>query len=754
MPMAGFGYLHRAETMRQNERLQAKGRLHSVEDPVKVKGIVFDFDGPIFDGRQASRGALERTISKFGTPSVDLHVLPLLRPRQLIALVYAESAFTAQRLQEICDFYQGCLSDEEARLEIHEDIRSTIEQLASDGFRLAILTSRPEAEVRAHLSRLSLDGHFTAIVGSDTATVRKPDPEAVRQVAGRLGLAAEEVVVVGDSDSDFSAARGAGACYYHAAWPGEPCGVAATSPGVVVLRDPRDFRVLLGARDQSVRPAANVLPQELRGALDARACCFYAGAGVSVPSGIGGWDDHYLPILTDMDVRPLADSHDLPEILQLVASDKVGARKVFDRFRDSFDKPHEPNTYHYAMQRSGAQRIWTSNYDDLFEKAAAIAGFGRRVVVDDASLLQNFRDTELLIKMNGDFDHAQYADDLRWNMVLTQEQFDVADNDRREIWRLFEDDYRNTLIVFVGVSFTDPVLRRIITTVRQRIPSTRYTHLMLFREAKDPAEALRFGFHARNLERYNIRTLFFREHRDISRFVARISSYASRPIVGFSGDARLPPETTGDANTLPNGSLKVAEIETLCELIARASARKGLRITSGHGPGVGIPAVSAAFNVNPSLARFYLRKSGTSSYERTAPAIIVPGDTYEPMRERFIGELSLLVALGGVGLAKQTQPGTVAEIELAMEKRVPVLLIPQAGGHVFDYRQTFLDRIGSAYGDPKLIDAVRAANQKIWALNPGELRAFAQSDMTSLIEDMIAEAAGARVRYERAGSTW
>jgi hypothetical protein len=278
---------------------------------------------------------------------------------------------------------------------------------------------------------------------------------------------------------------------------------------------------------------------------------------------------------------------------------------------------------------------------------------------------------------------------------------------------------------------------------------------MLFREAKDPAEALRFGFHARNLERYNIKTLFFREHRDISRFVARIAAYASRPIVGFSGDARLPKETPGDVNTLPNGSLKVAEIETLCELIARASARKGLRVTSGHGPGVGIPAVDAAFNVNPSLARFYLRpKSGPSSYERTAPAIIVPGDTYEQVRQRFIGELSLLVALGGVSFAKQTQPGTVAEIELAIEKRVPVLLIPQVGGHVFDYRQTFLDRIGSAYGDPKLIDAVRAANQKIWDLNPGELRDFAQGDMTSLIEDVIAEAAGARVRYERAGSTW
>ena len=69
--------------------------------------------------------------------------------------------------------------------------------------------------------------------------------------------------------------------------------------------------------------------------------------------------------------------------------------------------------------------------------------------------------------MNGDFDSAQYRSDLDWDLVFLEEQFDTAELKRREIWRLFEDDYRNKLIVFIGVSFKDPALRRILSVTAQ-----------------------------------------------------------------------------------------------------------------------------------------------------------------------------------------------------------------------------------------------------------------------------------------------
>jgi hypothetical protein len=72
----------------------------TAECSVRAKGIIFDFDGPIFDGRSAAIKAIDQTIEKFGPPKTDLQVIPLLRPKQLISLVFADSGLSASELDE------------------------------------------------------------------------------------------------------------------------------------------------------------------------------------------------------------------------------------------------------------------------------------------------------------------------------------------------------------------------------------------------------------------------------------------------------------------------------------------------------------------------------------------------------------------------------------------------------------------------------------------------------------------------------
>lgn len=722
---------------------------------MKTRAIVFDFDGPIFDGRGAARRALARTHEVHPAPAAPHHAFPLARPAQVIAFLYAEAALAPERLAEICAHYSAALEDEESRLDVSDTVRSMLAELRDTGLRLAILSSRREAELRHHLDRLGLADRFDAVAGRDSLGLAKPDPGALVALAAKLKVEPSEIVLVGDSDADFATADGAGAVYYHAAWTGEPCAVAATHPNTVVVPDAAECRTLLTTRDTAGTTARRSLPADLEQALRDGALSFYAGAGVSVPSGLGGWMGHYLPRLVALGGRSLTDGMELPDCLQLLASSPSGAKAVFDAFRKSFTRPDiQPNAYHFAMQRSNAQRIWTSNYDRLFEKAGVIAELDRETIEDDAGLLQHFRDSRLVVKMNGDFESARYADDLDWNLVFLREQFDLAEDARREIWRLFEDDFRNACIVFVGVSFTDPVLRRIVTAATRRIPMTRHTHLLLMREAQHPAEARQFALHAQNLRRQHIETLYFRTHDEIMQFVARVSAHANRPIVGFGGNAGTadgkPAERTA---RLDGADLTHEETALFCARLGGRLARRGIRVTSGHGPGVGIPAVSAAFAENPMLARFYMRRTGTSAYERTAPAIIVPGDDYRPMRERFLSELGLLVALGGVATAKEPQ-GTIVEVEMALARHVPVVLVPQAGGHVGAWRQAFLERLDTAYPDDKIRRAVREANETIWALPAARLVEAQDSAVVDVIEDLLVRSYGAAMPMTTRAEPW
>jgi hypothetical protein len=207
------------------------------------------------------------------------------------------------------------------------------------------------------------------------------------------------------------------------------------------------------------------------------------------------------------------------------------------------------------------------------------------------------------------------------------------------------------------------------------------------------------------------------------------------------------------ATRLPNASLSDSAVYGLCQTLGAKLAKKGFRVTSGYGPGVGVPAVSAAFSEDPLRARFYLRKAGKSVYNRTAPAIVVPShdESFGAMRQRFVLELSLLVALGGVNYQAGIRSGAIEEIELALKHQIPTILIPQAGGHVYEYQQQFLGRIGAAYPDP-LAAFIRAANEKVWALSAPELEGSSAGDrMVSLFEDVIYKAVGAAIRDRSVG---
>jgi hypothetical protein len=283
------------------------------------------------------------------------------------------------------------------------------------------------------------------------------------------------------------------------------------------------------------------------------------------------------------------------------------------------------------------------------------------------------------------------------------------------------------------------------------IPKTRYRHLLLMKEPEDPLERIEHRSYGKTLERRYIDTLFFRNFADIEQFVCRIAAQAHRPIVGYSG--------TADEGLSPPGDLGSEQVEKFCKISAQALAMEDFRITSGHGPMVGVPAVAAAFDQNPTSARFYFRKGGESRYTRTAPAVVVPSAALEAMRERFISELDLLIAMGG-RRTKEPTSGTVLEIKLALKQQVPVLIVPQAGGDAAGFAGELEASVRRAFTDASMADAICQANATIAKLSPSDLLTFAATDFPKMVGDLIARLMGAAMRRPRdalegaPGSDW
>jgi phosphoglycolate phosphatase len=91
-----------------------------------------------------------------------------------------------------------------------EGVETTLDALASQGFRLAVCTNKLEGLSVKLLRLLGLSRRFVAICGADTFGISKPDPRILLNTLAHAGGNPQQAVMVGDSITDIATARAAG----------------------------------------------------------------------------------------------------------------------------------------------------------------------------------------------------------------------------------------------------------------------------------------------------------------------------------------------------------------------------------------------------------------------------------------------------------------------------------------------------------------------------------------------------------------
>ena len=76
---------------------------------------------------------------------------------------------------------------------------------------MGVCTNKPVGLTRKIISKMAIDHYFEdAILGGDSLDIRKPNPQHLVGVIELMGLRTNNVIMVGDSETDIKAARGAG----------------------------------------------------------------------------------------------------------------------------------------------------------------------------------------------------------------------------------------------------------------------------------------------------------------------------------------------------------------------------------------------------------------------------------------------------------------------------------------------------------------------------------------------------------------
>jgi HAD superfamily hydrolase (TIGR01509 family) len=113
-----------------------------------------------------------------------------------------------------------------------------VRECAQRGLAVVLASSASEDELKALRETLNADDAITAATSSTDAGAGKPAPDILAAALDQSGLAAEDVVFVGDAVWDGAAAQRAGVCFVGLTCGGTPEADLRGAGAVEVWRDP------------------------------------------------------------------------------------------------------------------------------------------------------------------------------------------------------------------------------------------------------------------------------------------------------------------------------------------------------------------------------------------------------------------------------------------------------------------------------------------------------------------------------------
>jgi phosphoglycolate phosphatase-like HAD superfamily hydrolase len=181
---------------------------------VRLAGAIFDLDGTLADTLPACYAAFRAACEGLGGPTyTNEQIRGLFGPSEEGMLQRAMPERWQEGLTILLDEYRRHLASCSG---VFPSITAALQLLRERGTPLALVTGKGPSTTRMSLTHFGLDGVFDAVeVGSPQGVVKAA---AIARVVEGWGVAARDVIYVGDAVADMEAAREAGVLPIAAAW--------------------------------------------------------------------------------------------------------------------------------------------------------------------------------------------------------------------------------------------------------------------------------------------------------------------------------------------------------------------------------------------------------------------------------------------------------------------------------------------------------------------------------------------------------
>lgn len=174
--------------------------------------LIFDLDGTLIDNRHAIRENANFALRTYGYPEAESSLID-----STIGLPIEECFIRAvpgigiERAKELAQTYRERYSKTgHLGVTLLQGVPGVLAELRDKGIKLAVATTKINAQVEPLLAKIGLSEYFDLILGRTEGLKIKPDPAMLNHIMKTLKVGKDRSAMIGDTDVDILAGKNAG----------------------------------------------------------------------------------------------------------------------------------------------------------------------------------------------------------------------------------------------------------------------------------------------------------------------------------------------------------------------------------------------------------------------------------------------------------------------------------------------------------------------------------------------------------------
>lgn len=394
----------------------------------------------------------------------------------------------------------------------------------------------------------------------------------------------------------------------------------------------------------------------------------FLGAGMSAEAGFVDWKELLKDVAEELELD-ITKEDDLISLAQYYVSYKRSKKPLVEAIIENINTNKNPTEAHDILSRLPLNIYWTTNYDNLIEKA--LESKRKRIDVKrcDKDLLYPVKGSDVVIyKMHGDITASS-------NAIISKEDYELYQETHGSMLNALKGDLTTKSFLFLGYGFNDPDLVDLLARIRCMIGEEMQEHFAILRVIKQSEYNLaseyeyakkKRALQINDFKRYGIEIVEIDDYSEIKLLLKKIAIQVNKENIFIS---------SAIANSQIN-DLNEPLLRSLVKSVLELSDES--RIISGYGLNIGSIIIDETME--------YLKMYNDKRFEeklKLYPFPLASPENWTRYRQLMLNNIGVCILLYGTK-EKDGQVinsnGMKEEYDIAKENGALIIPIGSTGG--------------------------------------------------------------------------